>query len=81
MHLREVVEEKETETKVKEVEEEEKLEQTQPKHPTLLNPNHNYHQPPLYNSTNSPSSQQTKPNKMSVEIVRRDMEHRIALRI
>jgi hypothetical protein len=29
------------------VEEEEKLEQTQPKHPTLLNPNHNHHQPPL----------------------------------
>jgi gag-polypeptide of LTR copia-type len=31
------------EIEVKEVEEEEELEQTQPKHPTLLNPNYNHH--------------------------------------
>jgi hypothetical protein len=47
MYLREVVEKEKVEVEVEEVKEKEELEQTQPKHPTLLNPNHNHHQPPL----------------------------------
>jgi hypothetical protein len=47
MHLRKVVEEKKAEAEVKEVKEKEELEQTQLKHLTLLNPNHNHHQSPL----------------------------------
>jgi hypothetical protein len=62
MHLREVVEKEKVEAEVKEVEEEEELEQTQPKHLTLLNPNHNYHQP-LLNTIQLPHHHLNKQNQ------------------
>jgi hypothetical protein len=67
---------------VKEVEEEEELEQTQSKHPTLLNPNHNHHQPPP-NTIQLTHHHLNKQNqtRWSVGIVRRrDMEYGITLR-
>jgi hypothetical protein len=58
-------------------------EQTQLKHPTLLNPNHNHHQPQL-NTIQLTHHHLNKQNqtRWSVRIVRRrDMEYGIVLRI
>jgi hypothetical protein len=64
---------------VKEVEEEEELKQTQPKHPTLLN--HNHHQPPLNTIQLTHSTSTNKTNKMKWDCEERDMEYGIVLRI